>query len=206
MQRKKTDKNCEPGSTDVWIESERVQALLPVRQVPVLQGLDNASLLSPNRNDISFLVNSNKSILFSVDISTLEKELEQDWKTNIYLQSTEELWRNECESLNRVLETALVCAKGASLPSKETPSSLVSRNKSVPFRSSSKGKHLQQGELCAEVAQNGLPLWLRYNVSMHRKDSANVAQFFFTEVRPISWQYLASLSPRSLIKQMKTAL
>lgn len=45
--------------------------------------------------------------------------MEQKRRTNAYLQSTEELWGDECESLKRKTEAAQFHAEEAVLPSKK---------------------------------------------------------------------------------------
>lgn len=60
-----------PGSTDVIAEFERVQTSQPVRKVPEIKGQNNGSLLSPNRNNISFLAGPNKSSSLPDEINTL---------------------------------------------------------------------------------------------------------------------------------------
>lgn len=179
-------KEFEPGSADFIVESGRVQALLPVQKVPEMQGLDNASLLSPKRNNISFFVGPNKSSPFSDKINTLINKLEQEKTTNAYLQSTRELWR-EWARLKRELETARVRLEGDPLPSKVTVSSSISRNKPVTLGTASKSKHREHGELGSLVAQNGQPLRHGYYVYMFQKDSAKFALFFVSEVCPIFW-------------------
>lgn len=63
----------------------------------------------------------------SDEINTIKEELERERKTSAYLQSTGELWVKEFGRLRRKLEATRVRAKGVSLLSKETLSSLVSK-------------------------------------------------------------------------------
>lgn len=65
----------EPGSTDAIDASERIQASQPVQQIPEMEELDNGSLLSPSRNNISFPVSPNRSKLLSDKFNTLKKKL-----------------------------------------------------------------------------------------------------------------------------------
>lgn len=124
----KPTKECKLGYTDVFGEAERVRTSQPERQVPEMQSLNNGSLLSLNKNNISFSVGINKSKSLTNETSTRKRELEQKLETNAYLLSTEELWRKECARLKRELEDAETHAEGISLPSKEAPSSSKSRN------------------------------------------------------------------------------
>lgn len=77
--------------------------------------------------------------------------------------------REERAKLKRELETALVRAEEVLLPSKETASSSISKNKPVSLGTASKAKPREQGELRAEIAQKGLSLRLNPYVYIIKK-------------------------------------
>lgn len=75
----------------------------------------------------NLLVEVDAPICYANDVSKLERTLDRESNTTEYLQSTGELWKEECSRLRKKLNDKMIRAEGVYPPLLQTILSSVSR-------------------------------------------------------------------------------
>lgn len=114
---------------------------------------DNGHSFFPKNDMIAHCTTGKDTLSDWYDVNKLKKVLERKRKTNVFLQSSEGLWCQECTRLSKKLKNVLISAKEVPPPPLKTNLSSVLRNDHIARRNFSKYKHHQQSRATAEILQ-----------------------------------------------------